>query len=174
MARVSKIASKAVNLSSPASEGAGGGDRAGVEEKPVLRQKKKKGASPTALALAECRKRGWLAQKVEQTVAHTFIKRDLFGFGDVLVLDTHPDGDEPCFAGAPRLGSLLVQVTSGAHAAERATKIKTECRDAAIAWLERGNRIAVWSFAKQGAAGKRKLWKLRVVPVTLEDFATKE
>lgn len=139
----------------------------GTEGAPAPRKaRKSKGTSPTARALAECRKRNWLAEKVEQTVAHSFIKRDLFSFGDVLALDGQP-------------GSLIIQATSGAmsgsggHGANRVRKIATECADKARRWLLAGNRISVWTFAKQGAAGKQKRWKLKEEPVTL-DMLSKE
>jgi len=42
--------------------------------------------SPNARALAECRRRGWPAQTVEQRIPHTFITRDLFGVIDIVAL----------------------------------------------------------------------------------------
>ncbi len=150
----------------------------------LAKKKKASGPSPTARTLAECRKRGWLAQTVEQRIPHTFITRDLFNFGDVLALDCYGPGEELCFpglddtvisinqAGAPRMGSLLIQTTAdnGGNVAKRADKIRSQCRAEAIAWLERGNRIEVWGWGKRGKEGKRKLWTLRIVSVTLADF----
>lgn len=46
--------------------------------------------TPTARTLAECRKRGWIAQVVEQTIPRTFIKRDLFGCIDIVAVT--PEG----------------------------------------------------------------------------------
>lgn len=107
--------------------------------------------SPTQRTLAECRKRGWLAQVVERWNPYARIRQDLFGFGDVIALDRCP-------------GALLIQATSGANAAARLAKIQE--KDEARQWLEAGNRIAVWAWAKRGARGKRKLWTLREVEVT--------
>lgn len=117
------------------------------------------GATPTARTLLECRKQGWLAQTVEKFNHHTKRRIDVFGFGDVLVVDDIP-------------GSLLVQACSdggsrGSDAATRVHKICTECGPAARRWLERGNRIEVWAWGKRGARGKRKLWTLRKVEITL-------
>jgi hypothetical protein len=109
--------------------------------------------TPTARALEECRKRGWPACVVEKWIPQTRQRKDVFGFGDLLVLD-----------GAP--GSLLLQVTSSDHIAHRLTKIATECSERALAWLRAGNRIAIWGYAKRGPWGARKLWTLRAVEVT--------
>lgn len=112
------------------------------------------GVTPTTRTLAECRKRGWMAQTVEKFNHHTKRRIDVFGFGDVLVVDDVP-------------GSLLVQATSTPNMGSRVRKICTECGPAARRWLERGNRIEVWGWAKRGKAGKRKLWTLRKVEITI-------
>ena len=106
--------------------------------------------SPTARTVAECRKRGWPATVVERFTGR--VRRDAFGFGDVLVLDGQP-------------GALLIQCTTGAHVANRVTKIRTQCAEAAAVWLAAGNRIEVWGWALQGPAGSRKRWTLRRVLV---------
>jgi hypothetical protein len=105
--------------------------------------------TPSGRTLAECRKRGWRAQVVEQTIPHTFIKRDLFGCVDIVALDGLP-------------GVLGIQATDGTSVSKRVKKIHGECYEAAYAWLEAGNRLEVWGWAKQGKAGKRKAWTLRV------------
>lgn len=106
--------------------------------------------SPTARTLAECRKRGWIAQVVEQTIPRTFIKRDLFGCIDIIAV-AKPLND----AG----GIIGIQVTSGSNHAARLAKAKAEPRIAA--WLSAGAKFFVWSWAKQGARGERKRWMLR-------------
>jgi hypothetical protein len=122
-------------------------------------------ASPTQKTLAYCKSHGMLACVVERYVApfgRPFGHRlDVWGFGDVLVLDGQP-------------GSLLIQATSGTNVSSRVAKIRLECSAAARAWLAAGNRIQVWGWAKQGAAGQRKLWSLRVVHVAGEDLAPVE
>lgn len=113
--------------------------------------------TPTARTLAECRKRGWPAYVCEKWIQAVKRRIDAFGFGDLLVLDGQP-------------GALLIQATgetASGNVSTRVTKIRTECADAARAWLAAGNRIQVWGWGKRGAAGKRKLWTLREVPVTL-------
>lgn len=113
--------------------------------------------TPSARAIADCKLRGWTAQVVEQTIripgGRTF-KRDLYGCIDIVAL-----------TGA---GILGIQVTSGAHNAERHAKILAEPR--MKLWLESGARLAVWSYSKRGARGKRKTWVLREVEVRVEEF----
>jgi hypothetical protein len=101
--------------------------------------------SPNARALAECRRRGWPAQTVEQRIPHTFITRDLFGVIDIVAL------------AGPRI--IGIQVTSGSNHAARIAKIAAEPR--ARAWCEAGGKIEVWSWSKRGAKGKRKVWTMR-------------
>ena len=101
--------------------------------------------SPTARTLRECRRRGWIAQVVEQTVPKTFIKRDFLGVIDVIAIT--PDG------------ILGIQCTSGTNHAARVSKALEEPR--LIAWLKAGGKFAVWSWSKTGARGQRKLWTLR-------------
>jgi hypothetical protein len=123
------------------------------DEKP--KRRKKPSVSPTARSLAECRKRGWLAQGVEQTVPHTFIKRDLFGCIDLVALDGQP-------------GLLGIQATGdhGGDVQRRVRKIVGECQAAALRWLAAGNRLEVWGWGLRGGEGERKRWTLRVVPVS--------
>jgi hypothetical protein len=101
--------------------------------------------SPTARTLAECRKRGWPAQVVEQTIPRTFIKRDLFGCIDIVAITPN--------------GLLGIQATSGTNHAARAAKARQQPHFAA--WLRAGAHFAVWSWARRGGRGKRKTWALR-------------
>jgi hypothetical protein len=117
--------------------------------------------TPTARTLAECKRRGWRAQVVEQTIPHTFIKRDLFGCVDVLALDGLP-------------GVLGIQVTSSSNVAARVAKMRTECAEAVGAWLAAGNRLVVHGWAKRGKAGSRKVWTLREVDLTRVISARRE
>jgi hypothetical protein len=67
-----------------------------------------------------------------------------------------------------KMGALGIQVTSGANHAKRVQKTLEEPR--ILRWLQKGNRFEVWSYAKRGAAGKRKLWQLRIEPVTTQMY----
>lgn len=108
----------------------------GMSEK----KKRKKGISATALTLKECKSRGWIAQTVEQTIPHTFIKRDLFGAIDIIAVTER--------------GILGIQATSAPNHAARANKALEEPR--LQAWLKAGGLFGVWSWSKKG-----RLWELR-------------
>lgn len=83
-------------------------------------------------------------------------RHDLFGCIDMIALD-----DERCIG---------VQVTSGAHHAERRAKALNEPR--LRAWLKTGCKFEVWSWSKTwsktGERGKRKVWTLRREPIYVE------
>jgi len=104
--------------------------------------------TPTARTLARLRADGWTAEVVEQTVRAGLKvwKRDLFNVIDII-------------AAHPQRGILGVQTTSGAHAADRKAKALDEPK--LLPWLRSGGNFEVWSWEKQGARGKRKLWTLR-------------
>jgi len=127
--------------------------------------------SPMQRALAECKANGWPAAVVEHFNPHAKIRVDLWGCIDLLVLDGNP-------------GVLGVQACAGDSHAARATKVRetiqgavkepatdrarasAQAKAAALrAWCKAGNRIEVWSFAKKGPRGKRKLWELRREPI---------
>lgn len=142
---------------------------------PVAPKKKRKSStSPNARTLAECRKRGWIAQTVERPWnPHTKVTLDLFGVIDIVAIE--PPNDE--ILGGPRI--IGIQACSGGrsgadgrgsdHAARRA-KILAEPR--AKQWVEAGGRLELWSWSKRGAAGSRKLWTLRVEVFTVEEWRT--
>lgn len=103
--------------------------------------------SPTQRARAHCKAMGWTSQIVEKWNVHAKVRQDLFGCIDLIVLDGQPGGP------------LGVQVCAGSSHAARRTKALAEPRLAA--WLAAPARFEVWSYAKRGARGKRKLWELR-------------
>lgn len=107
------------------------------------KKKRRSGPSPTALTLEECRRRGWIAQTVEQTIPRTFIKRDFLGVIDIIAvappvvvggLVVHPGG------------IIGIQATSGSNHASRVNKALEEPR--LVAWLRAGGRFQVWSWSK--------------------------
>lgn len=125
-------------------------------------------SSPTQRSTAYCRAQDWPYSIEERWVPQLQHKgggvtpghrKDLWGCIDLLVLD-----DEP--------GILAVQACAGASHATRAKKMRAaliglptpagQRNSAALKrWVEKGNRLEVWSWDKQGARGKRKLWTLR-------------
>lgn len=101
--------------------------------------------SPTQRTLAELRRLGYTAQVVERWNQYAGVRQDLFGVIDVLAI---------------RQGEILgVQACSGSNHAARVAKIMREPK--ALAWIEAGGKLQVWSWQKRGPRGKRKLWGLR-------------
>lgn len=120
------------------------------------KKKCKKPIPATALALAEMRRRGWDAEKVEQRLPHCFITRDLFNVIDIVALGE---------------GTIIgVQVTGGDGGNHAARRAKAIAEPRLRRWLEYGGRFEVWSYALRGARGERKLRTLREDPVTLADL----
>lgn len=100
---------------------------------------KKKAArlSPTKLALDECARRGWIAEKVEQRLPRCFVTKDFLGCIDILALT------DTSFLG--------IQVTSRSNHASRRTKALLEPR--LRRWFKLGGRFAVWSYDTDPAKG---------------------
>lgn len=104
--------------------------------------------SPTQRSLAVLRKAGWTCAVVEHWIPTIKIRRDLFGFADVLAI--HPQVPD----------TLAIQVTSSSNLAARLKKILAEPR--AFVWLASPHRrIELWGWAKRGARGKRKTYQVR-------------
>lgn len=112
--------------------------------------------SPTQRALADCKRLGMRAAIVEKWLAHTRQRKDVWGFGDLLVLDGKP-------------GSVLVQVCARASAAVRIAKILSDpCRSAARDWVAAGNRVEVWDYAINKTEGGRRRYTRRVTSITID------
>jgi hypothetical protein len=107
--------------------------------------------TPTARSLAYLRKDGWRCSVVEQNVPRTNIKRDLFGFIDILAL---------------RGGEVLaVQTTSATNVSARLHKIESDELADALADV----RQAGWYIHIHGwkpPTTKRRTWELRTVDVS--------
>lgn len=108
--------------------------------------------SPTARTLKVLREGGLIADVVERWIPGANIRKDLFGFIDILAMD-----------GPITIG---IQCTSGSHVADRIKKILSI--PAARIWLTNPERrIAVhgWRKLKDG-------WTLRAEEITLPMFET--
>jgi hypothetical protein len=106
----------------------------------------------------EAKALGLTGGKVEQRVSipgRIPITRDFIGIIDFIYV-------------RPGIGVLGVQATSGANLAARRTKAIAEPR--LRVWLETGCRFELWTFAKRGERGKRKLWQLRREEITVADL----
>lgn len=75
------------------------------------KKKRKKPVSATQKSLKKLRDEGYLCEIVEHTIPYCFIKKDLFGFVDILAIK----GNEV----------LAVQTTAGYNGNARVKKIKT-------------------------------------------------
>lgn len=143
-----------------------------LEQEMAPKKKRKKPKQPTERTLEECRKRGWIAGIVERRIPFpkpqgTTI--DLLGIIDVVAIDTSVSVS--CAGcGRHQTGQTVgIQATSGSNHASRRAKILAEPR--ALQWLNANNRLELWTFSPRGAAGKRKLWTLRVEVFTVEDWS---
>lgn len=101
--------------------------------------------SPTQRSLAHLKELGYAAKVVEKWNPFAKIRQDLFG-GDVLALKS----GEPV---------LVVQATSGANHAAR--RVKLAEAGFITLWKESGAVLEIWSWAKRGPRGKRKVWQLK-------------
>lgn len=117
-------------------------------------RRKPASVSPTKRALADLRELGFTCQVVERWCPFSRRRIDLFGCIDIV--------------GAREGGILGVQACAGASHAARRKKAMDEPR--LRVWLEAGGAFEIFSYAKQGARGKVKHWRLRREPITLEDF----
>jgi hypothetical protein len=107
---------------------------------------------PTARTLTCLRKTGALAKVVERYNHYAKRRFDCFG------------ADIMCVQGRKL---IAIQTTSGANHAAHLTKALANRE--VLAWLRTGNGFEVWSWAKKGPRGKRKLWTSRVTQLCLTD-----
>ena len=110
--------------------------------------------SPTSRSLELLREMGYQSQVVEYFHGPSRKRRDLYGCIDIV-------------GAHPTLGILGVQATSGSN---HSARFKKACGCPVYAWLAGGAHLQVWSWAKKGKAGERKLWTVRVQQVTLNDL----
>jgi hypothetical protein len=110
---------------------------------------KSKKKSPTALSLERLRAEGFIAQVVEQTIPHCFIKRDFIGCIDVIA-----------FNATEIIG---VQATSGSNHAARRTKALAIPE--LVTWLKGQNRhFEVWSWTQPGGKGTKYVLRRERLP----------
>lgn len=113
-------------------------------------QTKKHRKKPFAANLASRKlleSEGWTVGVVEQTIPHCFIKRDLFGFIDMVAI-------------SPTRGILAVQATGGGNGPARIAKIRLEPR--AGLWLASGGRIVVHDWRKRAGQKERECVAIEV------------
>lgn len=130
-------------------------DLQGLEKS--LRKKRKASKSPTARTLEELKTLGFDAHVVERYNRFARRRIDLFNFADIVAMK-------------PGVGIVAVQATSNNGGNHSAHIKKIQAEPKARTWIESGGRIEMWSWAKQGARGKRKTWTLRREELTLADL----
>lgn len=112
--------------------------------------------SPTARALQQLRREGWLASVTEKWNPGARVRQDLFGFIDILAIK------------ADHHGCLGIQVTTTGHMADRYAKMTSEPVVGRLKiWLAAGNAVQILGWSKKGARGKRKVWTLTIREVVL-------
>lgn len=109
--------------------------------------------TPTARTLALLRRSGYIVDVTERWIPGANVRRDLFGFADVLAIAGHR---EPRF--------LLVQCTSLANVASRLAKAKS--KPALRIWLKAGGAFEVWGWFRRDSR-----WDVKRVAVVTDDLA---
>jgi len=122
-----------------------------------------KGLSPTQRTLRELRNQGRICGIVErfnQYVGPHGIRQDLFGFIDLIAL-------------CPERGIIGVQCCGQTGHKSHLVKITEERTEEALAWLECGGKIELWSWrkVKLKRGGKALRWQPRIEEITREHFA---
>ena len=111
-------------------------------------------AGPTQRTLEALRKDGWTCAVAEKWIPQTRQRSDLFGGIDIVALKENR--------------TLGVQCTSASNVSSRVKKLTA--LPGMRAWLEAGNWLEVWGWAKRGKAGKRKLWTRSIHEITLDEL----
>ncbi len=117
---------------------------------PLLKRRKKPFAANNASRKA-LEADGWTVGIVEQTIPHTFIKRDFLGFADMIAV-------------SPTRGIMAVQATGGGNLSTRAIKTRLEPRSAL--WLASGGRIQLHDWVKRAGKKDRECRILEITKAT--------
>ena len=115
--------------------------------------------SPTQRSLALLREQGYTPWIVEYWNAYARIRKDLYGFIDIVALKENTPG------------LLGVQTTSGSNVSARITKIRANPLHRL--WLSCGNRIQVHGWRKLTRGFSRPTWQCQITDIenqTLEDL----
>ena len=108
--------------------------------------------TPTSLSLRLLRQEGFTATVCESWIPHANLRRDLFGFGDII--GAHPRERR----------ILLVQATSAGHVADRLAKARAIPE--LTCWLRSGGEFEVWGWRLVDGR-----WQVRRVAVLADDLA---
>jgi len=111
---------------------------------------------PTQRSLNLLRQQGYTVYIVEHFNAFAKVRRDLFGFIDIVAI--HPD----------KKGVLGVQTTSGSNLAARITK--AEALPAYALWLNCGNAVEFHGWRKIITGKTQKTWQPLIRRVDMADL----
>lgn len=111
-------------------------------------------ATPTSRTLKSLRDDGWTADVVEKWIPQQRVRKDLYGFGDVLA-----------FRGKE---TLIVQATSRNNMSSRVRKILAEPR--ARAWLTDAGGLRFISVVGWDKDKKTNRWRAKWRPVEIQEF----
>lgn len=114
-------------------------------------KKRKKPVSATQKSLKKLRDEGYLCEIVEKTIPKCFIKKDLFGFIDILAIRD----DEV----------LAVQTTSGSHSSDRVNKIKEHPNYPKVKQLGWGIVVHGWRQLQEKCKNGniKKVWRCKEI-----------
>ena len=126
--------------------------------------------SPTQRTRAYLKAKGFISHITEKWNSHAKITQDMFGFIDLVYLDTSMN----------RI--VGVQVTSGANHANRKAKIIGECRKQALEWMLCEGAIEVFSWSKRksekitkkGKRSKQMIWVPRIEEIEITELILRE
>jgi hypothetical protein len=104
-------------------------------------------ATPTSRTLDLCKEWDWPAEVVERWVPFSKVRKDLFGFIDIVAI-------------TPR-GIMGIQATSRSNVSARMKKITTQHADILEAWKKAGACVEVWGWGKMKTRGRDgKFWQV--------------
>jgi len=109
-------------------------------------------SSPTSRTLQVLKEAGWPVQVVERWCPYSKTRKDLFGCIDIIAL----------------INGRVVGIQACAGASHAARRTKALAQPNLKDWLNAGAIFVVWSWAKQGKAGKAKRWKFRIEGIDRE------
>ena len=107
--------------------------------------------TPTARTLTALRRAGYIACVVERWIAQKGIRRDCYGFADILA------------ARPLERRIVLIQATTLPNVSARVAKIRS--KPEASAWLKSGGAIEVWGWSKRGDR-----WRVKIVAMRADDL----
>ena len=111
--------------------------------------------------------KGWHCWIVEHWNQFAHIRQDMYGFADLVAIRHDSKGVWAVNACADN-GEIMGHIEKYLVGWNHPKKGFIGPNEHLPVWLSAGNRFSVFGWGKRGAAGKRKVWTLRVVEFYLE------